>query len=254
MFADIPAVFCGANDLDPTTLRGMGPITGVNENADVRDTLDLILHLLPATRRIVVVNDTTPTGRNVHREIAGIADAFSNRVAFDYLEDLPREDLLGRLRVLTSGDVVLYTFFFRDSTGRFFDYDDSARKISNASPVPVFSLWEFNLGHGIVGGKLVGGYTQGVAAGQMALRIISGEPADAIPIQMQSPNRFAFDYRVLQQFDIDASRLPPDHLIINRPASLYEEYEALIWSTLTAIVLLSVLVLVWLKLVNSALF
>lgn len=241
LFAGVPAVFCGANELDPATLDGMAPVTGINETADVHETIDLALDLMPATKRIVVVNDTTPTGRNVHREIKRVAAAFSDRVAFTYWEDVRREDLLGQLAGLKNGDIVLYTFFFRDSTGRFYGYEDSARQICAVSPVPVFGLWEFNLGHGIVGGKLVSGFEQGRAAGKMTLRIIGGEKADDIPLQMKSPNRFSFDFHVLEKFGIDESRLPAASLVTNLPTSMYREYSAFIWSGIIAIVSLAVL-------------
>ncbi|MCB2148564.1 MAG: PAS domain S-box protein [Deltaproteobacteria bacterium] len=239
LFSGIPAIFCGANDLNPADLDGMAPITGVNEAADVRETLDEALILFPSTRRVVVVNDTTPTGRNVHKEIERIAAIYRDRLVFSYWEDLRRDDLLHRLAGLKNGDIVLYTFFFRDTAGRFYEYDDSAQSICDASPVPVFGLWEFNLGLGIVGGKLVSGYEQGHAAGKMALQILAGKKADEIAIQMKSPNRFAFDYRVLEKFGIDESRLPAQSLIINRPVSIYQEYKAVIWSTLLALVALA---------------
>lgn len=243
LFAGIPVVICGANDLNPADLDGMAPVTGVNEAADVRATIDLALKLMPAVRRIVVVNDTTPTGRQVHREIQRASEAFSDRIAFVYWDDLRREDLIRRLAGLNHGDMVLYTFLFKDRSGDYFAYDDSAQRICSASPVPVFGLWEFNLGHGIIGGKLVSGVTQGQAAGKMVLRILGGEKTDAIPLLMESPNRFAFDYRVLERFGFRESDLPADSLIINRPTSIYEAYRALIWCGIVAFAGMIILIL-----------
>jgi PAS domain S-box-containing protein len=242
LFAGIPVVFCGVNDLDPAGLDGLAPITGVNEAADVRETIDTMLDLLPDTRRIVVINDNTITGRNVHREVERVAPAFTDRMTFAYWNDLRREELLQRLAGLHEGDVVLFTFFFRDASGRFYEYDESAARICQASPVPVFGLWEFNLGLGIVGGKLVSGLEQGRAAGKMALQIINGQKTEAIPIQMQSPNRFVFDYRMLEKFDFDASRLPPDSLIINRPPSFYQAYKSMLWGGFAALLALMILI------------
>ncbi len=247
LFRGIPTVFCGANNVDLQGVRALAPITGVNEAADVKATIDAALALLPDTRHIVVVNDTTPTGRNVHKEIRNAAAAYADQITFAYLEALPFETLLRRLRQLESGAIVLFSFFFRDSEGRFFEYDESAAAICAAAPVPVFGLWEFNLGHGIVGGKLVSGVTQGINAGELTLRILAGEHADEIPIMMRSPNRFAFDYARIQQFSLNADRLPAGSHLINRPRRLYETHKALIWSVtvaLTALTLLSACLLV----------
>lgn len=241
LFPGIPVVYCGINDLNPADLVDLRPITGVNEAADVCETIDLALALMPSTRRIVVVNDTTPTGKNVHREILGMAAAFNDRLRFVFWEDIPREDLLRWLTGLKPGDLVLYTFFFRDRAGRFYEYDDSPQRICNASPVPVFGLWEFNLGQGILGGKLSSGFEQGREAGEMALRIINGEKAADIPPLMKSPNRYAFDYRVLKKFGIHERRLPAGSLVVNRPTSTYQKHKPAIWIGLITIATLTLL-------------
>jgi signal transduction histidine kinase len=41
--------------------------------------------------------------------------------------------------------------------------DESARRISDSSPVPVYSVWDSYMGQGVLGGKLVSGYTQALA-------------------------------------------------------------------------------------------
>lgn len=112
LFDGIPAIFCGANDLNPADLDGMAPITDVNEAADIRETLDLALTLFPSTRRVVAVNDTTRTGRNAHREIQWVPTIYDDRLAFSYWEELRLEDLLRQLSGLRNGDIVRYTFFF----------------------------------------------------------------------------------------------------------------------------------------------
>lgn len=187
------------------------------------------------------MSDTTVTGQNVGREIRRDAAAFKDRVQFSYWDALGMEDLLGRLRSLSGDTVVLFSFFFRDSNGDFFEYDESAKRITDASPVPVFGLWEFNLGFGIVGGKLVSGYEQGRIAGGMALRVIDGENISTSPLQLQSPNRYAFDFRELKKFAIKSSLLPPGSRVINREISINEKYKVVLWSVFAAFITLAVL-------------
>lgn len=241
LFPEVPAIFCGANDLQASSLIGIDKITGVNEAADITATLDTALMLLPRTTNVIVVTDQTATGKNVSREIRRQVSSFSGRVSFDFWDDLSMELLLSRLETLRQGSIVLYAFFFRDSDGNFFEYDTSARLIASASPVPVFGLWEFSLGYGIVGGMLVSGYGHGHAAGEMALRLIRGVPVESIPLLMKSPNRFAFDYRMLAKFGLEDSDLPEGSLVINETVSLYEKHKGVIWSFLLAFLSLSVL-------------
>ena len=55
---------------------------------------------------------------------------------------------------------------------------------------------------------------QGMAAGEILSRILSGEKADSIPVRQQTPSRVAFDYRQLVRFNIPKSRLP-DYSIVS---------------------------------------
>ncbi len=241
LFPGVPIVVCGINYLDPDDLQGLGGITGINEAADVEETIDLALRLLPSTSKIMIVNDTTLTGRRVHEEIEQSVGKYVGRVAFSFMEDLPREDLLAQLSALEPGTVVLYTFFFRDSKGQFYEFDDSADHVARASSVPVFGLWDFNLGYGMVGGKLVSGSEQGLAAGGMALRILGGEKVTDIAPQMKSPNRFSFDFAALKRFKIDPAELPESSRIINKPISIYNEYRLFIWGAGFVLLALSLL-------------
>jgi signal transduction histidine kinase/CheY-like chemotaxis protein/ABC-type uncharacterized transport system substrate-binding protein len=243
LFAGTPLVFCGVNFMTPADLEGLSAVTGVNEKADLKRTLDLALDMHPKTRRIVVVNDSTTTGRKIRGRLDRLMPRYADRVRFTFLDDREMPEIEATLAKLPDDALVLYTIFFRDSAGRFFEFDESASRIAAASPVPVYGLWEFSLGHGIVGGMLTSGYQQGKTAADLALRVLGGEPVDDIPVVWESPNRYMFDFRVLSRFGIDPADLPEGNIIINRPASPYEAYARLFWIGAASIVCLTLVVL-----------
>jgi PAS domain S-box-containing protein len=247
LFPGTPVVFCGVNDFTPADLHGAKHFTGVNEKADFKGTIDLALRLHPDTRQVVVINDMTTTGEAVHRQIAQLIPQYRQRVSFTFLEDYEMPQLLAKVHTLGPGSLVLYTFFFRDKTGRFFKFDQGISMISRASRVPVYGTWDFNLGYGIVGGLLTCGYAQGKAAGTMAMRILQGESADRIPVLMQSTNRYMFDYRQLHRFGISESSLPRGSKIINRPLNLYQVHRSIIWGIASALAGLLLIILLLLR-------
>jgi len=54
-FADTPVISCGIIE-DPRELRELGPhFTGVRSEPKPEETLNVALHLLPQTKRVVVV-------------------------------------------------------------------------------------------------------------------------------------------------------------------------------------------------------
>jgi PAS domain S-box-containing protein len=235
LFPGTPVVFCGVNYFQPSQLHGARLFTGVNEAADIKATLDLALKLHPKTRQIAVINDTTTTGRIVHDEIMQVIPANGERVKFIFLEDATMPEILAAVRKLPADSLVFYSFFFRDKAGRMFDYDESISLIAQNCKVPIYGIWDFNLGYGIVGGMLTSGYYQGATAGTMALRIMQGEKVENIPVVMASPNRYMFDYRQLERFRIDLAALPKGSIFINRPLALYSVHRAIFWGGLAAL-------------------
>ncbi len=244
--AESPLVFCGVNYLTKSKLEGLTNFTGVNETADIEGTISLILKLHPGTSRIISISDMTTTGQIIKRKIDLLRADYANRVKIVHWDELSLAELLARLNQLSDGDVVLFSFFFRDRLGQSFKYDEIAEKVTAAASVPVYGNWDFNLGHGIVGGTLASGVFQGRAAGNCGVRILNGEPASRIPILWKSPNRNMFDEKVLRRFEIRQSSLPTDAIVINHTPTFFEEHENLIITfvaaTLTMLVVIVVLV------------
>ncbi len=229
LFPNTPVVFCGVNYFKEEDLQGHPLFTGVSEEADVKDTLDLALRLHPWTQHIYVVNEVTETGQTVHDEVVRLMPSYADRVSFKFLEDYSMPELLAALRTLPPHSLVFYSFFSRDKTGRFFEYDESAAAIARASTAPIYGAWDFNLGYGMVGGKLISGFYQGETAGRIALRVLRGEDPNSIPVVRFSadrPNRYMFDYNQLQRLGIPIGALPRDSVIANMPESFFRKHMA----------------------------
>ncbi len=250
LFPDVPIVFCGANYFDVARLSGFDQFTGVSEMADAQGTLDLALRLHPQTRRIYVVNDMTVTGQRVHERLAALEANYPD-VTFTYLEDVAMDDLRQQLRALSSDSLVLLTIFFRDNQGGFFEYDVFTPLISESSAVPVYGLWDFSLGYGIVGGKLTSGATEGQRAAQLALRILNGESPQDIPVIQEPEARYMFDYEQMQRWNVAESALPEDSYILNKPFSFLEQYAQLVWIVGISFLILTAVIVVLVRNVLS---
>lgn len=243
LFPGTPVVFCGVNDFEPSQLRGARLFTGVNESADMGATFDLALRLHPSVKRIVVINDTTTTGRIMHHKIVSLIPSLPRRVAPTFLEDVTIPEIREALAKLGSDCLVFFTLFFQDGQGRFLEYDEAISLIAPLCPVPIYGVWDFYLGNGIVGGMLTSGYSQGEEAAGIAARILGGETPERIPVVMKSPNRFMFDYRQLTRFHIPRSALPKESIVINRPASRYSVPSSVFWGAVAALVASALIIL-----------
>lgn len=208
LFPGVPVIFCGANDFDLDRIEGQSGITGVNEALSLEDTLGTALELHPKAREVVVISDVTATGDHNLTLLSTLVPRYRNRVAFRHLVGLPRAEMVSELSKVSPGAVVLYLSYFRTSAGENFSIPESMRFISGNSAAPVYALWDFTMGHGVVGGKMVSSQAQGKTAAQLTLQVLSGVSPDLLPVVMKSPNRYIFDHRQLRKFGISPQELP----------------------------------------------
>ncbi len=242
IFQNTPIVFCGINYASEQDFRPFKQITGVNEEVEIMKNFRLIKQLQPEVDTLVIVTDETPTALRITKKLSAYPQNGENLFkAIKILKNISMDKLEKKLPYLSSNNAVLLVLFFRDAEDHYYSYRESARRIALSSSVPVYVLWDFNLGYGTLGGYMVDGFEQGKAAGHMAKRILQGEQASQIPIKWQSPNHYKFDFKQLQKFNIDSDLLPENSKLINEPYSLYKHDRQLFWKILAVIAILLVL-------------
>ena len=244
LFPGAPVIFCGVNDFHPSMLKGHPGFTGVVEKLDIRGTLDIALRIHPETERVAVIVDTTPTGVGVLKEVRNVAPFFSSKIGFDIYDDIKMSDLLQTVGHFTKGTLVLLLNFNRDSIGNNFSHWETVGLLYTVSPVPIYSVWDFFTGRGIVGGVITSGNDQGRAAGRQALRILQGEKIADVPIIMEVPGRILFDYEQMKRFGIKQEEIPADSVVINLPGTFYRINKTLIWTLGGLLVFLSITTIV----------
>ncbi len=230
LFPGVPVVFCGVNFFRDEMLTGQHSFTGAAERFDAAATLDIIVKAHPTARALFVLNDPDLTGRawadDIRQQIAGRYP----HLRIDYAEPMTEAQAIDRVRALPTDTVVLLGVFLRDAQGRYMEAPDFARRLTAASPVPVYGLLDLYIGYGIVGGHIIDGYHQGELAARLARRVLNGESADRIPVIKQGVTRPMFDYVQLRRFDIPESVLPRDSVILNKPYSFYQEHKGKIFA------------------------
>jgi len=248
LFPRTPVVFCGVNYFREAQIKERRNFTGVNEENDFTSYIELIRQLHPKTKKIIFINEWTTTGQGVHEAFLRDIVPFQQSMEFLLLEDVYIDEILTNVQSLNPGSIVLYTAFSKDKSGRIFEYTEVSERITRNCPVPIYTTNDFNLGHGVLGGITVTGYDQGEAAGKIALRILQGEKAENIPVLMDTPKRYVFDYNKMQKFDISSDRLPKNSFIINLPETFYFKYKK--WIGIVAAIFVSLLMIISVLLIN----
>lgn len=215
LFPNTPIVFCGVNHYEKDKVKNLELFTGVVEGFDIDDTIALALKNHPNTDTIYYVNDETTTGVSIMKEFETVIPKFSNQIKFIKLDGEDLNSIAQKSEYLDNNSLILFLIYFMDNAGNRYEYYDAVRRIEESSAVPIYGVWDFTLGYGIVGGKLTSGFYQGETAANIALRVLSGEKPSDIPVITEKTTNYQFDYAQLKKHKIKIDALPQDSIIIN---------------------------------------
>lgn len=226
LFQGVPLVFCGVNFLEDEMLQDeRESVTGIVESIDIRGTVQLMRDLHPEVEKIVVINDQSATGlANKRRVMDELPPHITNRIAIEFTPSMKMTDLQRALERENRNTLILLMTFNRDQNNDTFSYKESISLISGFAKNPIYGLWDFYLGDGIVGGMLTSGRGQGVAAARMGVEILAGRSPGKIPIIRESDAVPMFDGRYLKRFDISENRVPEGSRIINRSSYFQDNH------------------------------
>lgn len=246
LFPGTPVAFCGVNDFEQSQIKDHPLFTGVAETVDAKGTLDMALKLHPSTSSVYVINDYSPSGRALAHSIREQLDGAYPDLDIIYSDDLGLMDLLAEVETFDENRIILFGIYYRDREGRFHDVGESISAIATRAKAPVYGLYDFDLGSGMVGGTLISGRFQGQAMAQIVLHVLSGRHPAYIPVIREGVANLLFDYNALRKHDLQLSKLPEDSEVINRPVTFYSEHGSVIWLgvAFTAIQMVIILLLV----------
>jgi PAS domain S-box-containing protein len=238
IFRGAPVVFCGVNDFAPNQLRGQKDITGLAENPAFTETMLAALALNPDTKEFVVIGaDQAITDLLTDRSLRALEQQFP-AIRFTYWNNLDARELRTRLQELGPGQIILVHGVMRNEEGVLVDYRGKNLFLSTHAGVPIYGFWDFEMGTGCVGGKMVQGQTEGERVARLAMKVLGGADPGGIPVNTQTPSRYIFDYIQLRRFGISEKALPKDSLVLNQPARFYQIDKRYIWTATAGVAVL----------------
>jgi len=220
LFPSVPVVLTGIN----VTRKYPENYTSIQEKIDFWNNLKLIKRIHPDISELYVVSDETITGKLLRKEIIKKLEESEIKISSTFIRDYTLTELKDKISGLEKGSIVFLTVFSKDRKGNYYSFEKVIRELSSVSEVPIYGPWEFYLGKGLTGGKIVSGYQHGKLAANYASRIIKGTDLSELPVK-QGPSTYKFDYNQLKKHGISKSQLPEDSVIINEPYDYIYEHK-----------------------------
>ena len=149
---------------------------------------------------------------------------FESRFAITHLSGLSTAELESRLSSLPANSAIYYLLVNRTGDGENVHPLEYLERLAAVANSPVYSWVDSAIGRGAVGGSLKDQTVQLKALGRLALRVLSGESADRIPVSSPNLNVMEVDWRQLQRWRIDESRVPQGTQVLFKELSVWDRY------------------------------
>jgi signal transduction histidine kinase len=175
-------------------------------------------------------------------------DPYRDRMKIESTDARPVDETLRNVAAMDRNTIVIYVSVVRDQTGQAYVTQDVAQILAESSKAPIYSAYGSLMGLGIVGGSITrSSDDKARAVGETARRLLAGEPAADIPSTPPVTPGCALDWRAVQRWQLDASRIPTTCRILFREASFISRHQAEVIAPFMLAALLGSLFIGWLR-------
>lgn len=245
LFEGIPIVFHGVSESSFNDMaKEINGLTGILEIVDIRSTIEVALQVNPEMKTFYIVHDQTESGKAMGEAASEEIKRWFPELEAYIITNHTVDDIVEFAGTLTNKDSILMTAYYTDISGRNINFEDMVLKVSQSTEAAVFSLYDFAIGNGALGGNMLSAKMIGERAGEVANRILDGESPESIPLVRENIHLNAIDYEAAEKFGIDFERLSEDIMIINRPISKFELYREVIMVSVGVVSLLTVFLVI----------
>ena len=242
LFPETPILYASAD-------RRLLPRGALEKNAayigqvyDIPGLLEDMLQIAPATKNIAVVVGATPLEHVWQEVLQKASEPLASRINFTYYGDLSFDQMLERVAKLPPDSYIFFLLLLRDASGVTHNADEALQRLHQVANAPINSIFNHQLGLGIVGGRLYPTELVGKEAADVAIRILHGEPASSFPPKLIHRLPPRYDWRALKRWNISEKLLPPGSTILFREPTVWQRYRTWIIAGLSVFLLQALLI------------
>jgi signal transduction histidine kinase len=216
--------------------------TYVGQEIDLPGLLEDMLQVAPATKTVAVIVGATPLEHYWQEAFQKAAAPLADRINVTYYSDLSFDQMKERTSTLPPDSYIIFLLLVRDAAGVTLNSDNALQRLHAVAHAPIGSIFDHQLGLGIVGGRLYESEGVGKEAADVAIRILHGEPASSIPPRLFERLPARYDWRELQRWKINEKLLPPGSTVLFREPTVWERHRAWIIAGLSICILQALLI------------
>lgn len=228
VFPQAPLVVAGFTDRELENARNLRRFAGRPMRWTIEPILREIPRCRPDIRRLHLVAGSAPFDRERLHDALEACAAVDHGLTITTSAGEDLATLQHALGQLDDDTLVVYLSYFRTPGGTTTVPRVVGSRLAASASVPLLGLFDSFLGDGITGICATSFHHEGVTAGELVSRILSGEPPASIELLEPATPRFVFDAKQLDRWGWDEDRLPPKSEIVNRSPGLWEQHRDMV--------------------------
>lgn len=216
-------------------------VGGTSATFDYVKTLEFARRLQPEARKAVAIFGSSNFDVSQEKRVRTQLASFAGQIDIEYWTNIALDEVLKRVARLPEDTIVLPATFRADPSGKAFVPTEAVKQIIDASSAPTYSVYDYQIGHGLVGGYSASFADEGRAVGDLAADLIEGKDLGALPVRRPIANAYRVDARQLDRWNLSRASLPADTIVMFEEPSLWQRHRWLILSAAGAFVVQSML-------------
>jgi PAS domain S-box-containing protein len=197
---------------------------------DMQGLIEDMLQVAPDTKNITVIVGATPLEQYWKEVFRKTIAPLTDRIHVIYFDNLSFDEMLQRATRLPPHSYIFMLLLLRDAAGVTHNADEALQQLHAVANAPINSIFDHQLGLGIVGGRLYQSERVGKEAAEIAIRILHGEPASSFEPRLVERLTPRYDWRELRRWKVDGKHLPSGSTILFRAPTAWEQYRGWIIS------------------------
>lgn len=210
---------------------------------DVEKNVELILSLYPNTENIALLTDNSYGGMSILSYVRKVMKEKYPNLSLIELDgrNATVSDIKARISKLSKHTAILIGSWRIDNKGRYFLQIANSNLVSPEQKIPVFSLTGIGIGSIAVGGYVPDYRNNADKIVEQIQHLYSDKRSK--PYFLLSKNAYVFDKEMMKKMNINEKLLPKGSIIKDNVNKKLKEYQLYLMASLTAIVIVSILLL-----------
>jgi HD-GYP domain-containing protein (c-di-GMP phosphodiesterase class II) len=203
-------------------------LTLVEEKPNVEETIKIALKQNDdkAIKNLHFIYDETATSLLMETEILKVLDDYKDLYDSVHHRSNTPDELKKIIEEGTKEDLFFFVLYSRGPDGQSYAFDEVPSYIVKNAVNPVYGLWEFYIGTGIMGGFMASSELYGDHAADLVYRGLNGENLPSFIKDRGNHQKYIFDYKIIDKYKIDY--IPKEAQVIDKPISFFDKNKVML--------------------------